>query len=261
MPAKTHFIQRGIQHTEIDNFLAKELNRAGYNGVDIQKTPLGTRVVIYADRPGIVIGRSGKNVKDLTIGLEEKFKLENPQIEVNELEMPELKARVVANLLAQRLERGDHFRRAANAILRKVMAAGAKGIEIKISGKLSSQRARYQKFKEGVISKAGDPSEMFVDYANVQAYLKPGILGVQVKLMPPDASLPDEVKIRPRQEPIPVKEGLAPYQETQAESRSEAEYQAENILGLPPQEINEAETVDQDLTHKSEEETVDKPED
>ncbi|MEM2907297.1 MAG: 30S ribosomal protein S3 [Candidatus Odinarchaeota archaeon] len=221
MPAKTHFVQTGLQHTEIDNFLAKELSKAGYSGVDVQKTPLGTRVIIYADRPGIVIGRSGKNVRDLTAVLEEKFGLENPQIEVSELEVPELKARVVANLLVQRLERGDHFRRAAYAIMRRVIAAGAKGVEIKISGKPPGERAKYQKFREGVVCKAGEPSMVFVDYAALQAYLKPGVLGVQVKLMPPDVEMPDVVKIKPREEPMPVKEGLEVYQKTVEEAKVE----------------------------------------
>jgi small subunit ribosomal protein S3 len=198
VPSKQHFIKRGIQQTEIDNFLASELIKAGYGGVDIQKNPLGTRIIIYAARPGIVIGRAGKNIKSLTTILEEEYGLENPQIEVNEIEIPELNSRVMASQLVQRLERGDHFRRAAYSILRRVMAAGAKGIEITISGKLTSQRARYQKFRDGVISKAGEPANLFVDYTTIQANMKPGILGVAVKIMRSDAVLPDEVKIVPR---------------------------------------------------------------
>ena len=119
MPAKDHFIERGIRKAEIDEYLANELKKAGYGKVDIQKTALGTRVIIHAARPGLVIGRRGRTVRDLTEALETKFGLENPQIEVNEIEKPELNARVMATRLASALERGIHFRRAAYSILRR----------------------------------------------------------------------------------------------------------------------------------------------
>nr|MDO8076440.1 30S ribosomal protein S3 [Candidatus Freyarchaeota archaeon] len=195
MPAKDHFIERGIRKAEIDEYLANELKKAGYGKVDIQKTALGTRVIIHAARPGLVIGRRGRTVRDLTEALETKFGLENPQIEVNEIEKPELNARVMATRLASALERGIHFRRAAYSILRRVMAAGAKGVEIKISGKLTSQRARYQKFRDGFISKTGEPSIQFVDEAVAHALSKPGITGVHVKIMLPDSRLPDDIEI------------------------------------------------------------------
>ncbi|MHA1754783.1 MAG: 30S ribosomal protein S3 [Candidatus Odinarchaeia archaeon] len=241
MPAKDHFIQRGIQNAEVDNFLAKELMKAGYGGVEIQKTPLGTRVIIKAARPGIVIGRSGRNVKELTTILEEKFGLENPQIEVDEIEVPELNARVMAYQLVQRLERGDHFRRASYSILRKVMAAGAKGVEIVISGKLTSQRARYQKFREGVISKSGEPADIYVDYASAQAMLKPGILGVSVKIMPPNVDLPDDFKVLPREEP--VKSGNEEMIEEPKPEQTTEEIKAENI---EPEKAVEAKTTSEE---------------
>ena len=201
MPAKDHFIERGIRKADIDEYLANELKKAGYGKVDIQKTALGTRVIIHAARPGLVIGRRGRTVRDLTEALETKFGLENPQIEVNEIEKPELNARVMATRLASALERGIHFRRAAYSILRRVMAAGAKGVEIKISGKLTSQRARYQKFRDGFISKTGEPSIQFVDEAVAHALSKPGITGVHVKIMLPDSRLPDDIEILQPEEP------------------------------------------------------------
>jgi small subunit ribosomal protein S3 len=204
MPAKDHFIERGIRKAEIDEYLANELKKAGYGKVDIQKTALGTRVVIHAARPGIVIGRRGRTVRDLTEALESKFGLENPQIEVNEIEKPELNARVMASRLASALERGIHFRRAAYSILRRVMGAGAKGVEITVSGKLTSQRARYQKFRDGFISKTGEPSVQFVDKAVAHALSKPGITGVQVKIMLPDSRLPDDIEITEPKEPYEI---------------------------------------------------------
>lgn len=204
MPAKDHFIERGIRKAEIDEYLANELKKAGYGKVDIQKTALGTRVIIHAARPGIVIGRRGRTVRDLTEALESKFGLENPQIEVNEIEKPELNARVMASRLASALERGIHFRRAAYSILRRVMGAGAKGVEITVSGKLTSQRARYQKFRDGFISKTGEPSVQFVDKAVAHALSKPGITGVQVKIMLPDSRLPDDIEITEPKEPYEI---------------------------------------------------------
>ncbi|MFB0560755.1 MAG: 30S ribosomal protein S3 [Candidatus Lokiarchaeia archaeon] len=204
MPAKDHFIERGIRRAEIDEYLANELKRAGYGKVDIQKTALGTRVIIHAARPGIVIGRRGRTVRDLTEALESKFGLENPQIEVNEIEKPELNARVMASRLASALERGIHFRRAAYSVLRRVMGAGAKGVEITVSGKLTSQRARYQKFRDGFISKTGEPSVQFVDKAVAHALSKPGITGIQVKIMLPNSRLPDDIDIIEPKEPYEI---------------------------------------------------------
>ena len=215
MPAKDHFIERGIRKAEIDDYLANELKKAGYGKVDIQKTALGTRVIIHAARPGLVIGRRGRTVRDLTEALESKFGVENPQIEVNEIEKPELNARVMATRLASALERGIHFRRAAYSILRRVMAAGAKGVEIKISGKLTSQRAKYQKFRDGFISKTGEPALLFVDDAVAHALSKPGITGVHVSIMLPDSHLPDDIEILEPEKPAES--------EQQAEAKAAAE--------------------------------------
>lgn len=207
MPAKDQFIEKGVRRAEIDDYLAEELKKAGYEKVDIQKTALGTRVIIYAARPGLVIGKRGRTVRDLTEALETRFGLENPQIEVNEIETPELSARVMASRLASALERGIHFRRAAYSIMRRVMAAGAKGVEIKISGKLTSQRAKYQKFRDGFVSKTGEPAVRFVDDAVVHSLSKPGITGVHVKIMLPNAHLPDDIEIlEPKSQDVSLKE-------------------------------------------------------
>ncbi|MEM2984882.1 MAG: 30S ribosomal protein S3 [Candidatus Jordarchaeaceae archaeon] len=207
MPAKDQFIEKGVRKAEIDDYLAEELKKAGYEKVDIQKTALGTRVIIYAARPGLVIGKRGRTVRDLTEALETRFGLENPQIEVNEIETPELSARVMASRLASALERGIHFRRAAYSIMRRVMAAGAKGVEIKISGKLTSQRAKYQKFRDGFVSKTGEPAVQFVDDAVAHSLSKPGITGVHVQIMLPNAHLPDDIEIlEPESQDVSLKE-------------------------------------------------------
>jgi small subunit ribosomal protein S3 len=199
MPAEDHFISRGLLRVKINDYLTRELRRAGYSGVDLQKTPLGMRVVIYAARPGMVIGRRGATVRELTETLEKEFGLEAPQIEVTELEVPELNGAVMAERLAQRLERGDHFRRAAYGIIRRIVGAGSKGVEISIRGKLTSRRARFQKFRSGFVTKTGEPVRTNVSHGTAFAILKPGILGIQVWIMKPEQVTPDRPTIQKKE--------------------------------------------------------------
>jgi small subunit ribosomal protein S3 len=189
------FITESIKKTEIDEFLQKKLERAGYGGVNLSKTPLGTHVVVYAMKPGIVIGRGGETIKELAHSLEETFKISNPQISVSEIEIPELNAYVIGTRVASALERGIHFRRAAFWALNQVMDAGALGVEIVISGKLRTERARFEKFRAGAFPRCGEPALRWMHTAEVHVQLKPGIIGVRVKLMPPDAVFPDKIQI------------------------------------------------------------------
>lgn len=189
------FITESIKRTEIDEFLQRKLERAGYGGVNLSKTPLGTHVVIYAMRPGLVIGRGGETIKELAAALEENFKLSNPQISVSEIEVPEFNALVVANRVASALQRGVHFRRAGFWALNQVMEAGALGCEIVISGKLRTERARFEKFKAGYFPRCGEPALKSMKKAEAHVQLKPGIIGVRVKIMPPDADFPDKIQI------------------------------------------------------------------
>jgi small subunit ribosomal protein S3 len=197
------FITESIKKTEIDEFLEKKFERAGYGGVNISKTPLGTHVVIYAMRPGLVIGRGGETIKELAASLDQNFKVSNPQISVSEIEIPEFNAKVIANRVASALERGVHFRRAGFWALNQVMEAGALGCEIVISGKLTTERARFEKFRAGHYPIVGEPALVAMKTAEAHVQLKPGMIGVRVKIMPPDAYFPDKVKII---EPKPVEE-------------------------------------------------------
>jgi len=176
------FLQRGVQYMELNAFLARRLVHAGYIDVQLFRTPIGTRVVILAERPAMVIGRRGANVKELQELLEKKFGVERPQIDVIEVNNPDLNAKVIAYGIARAMARGVKFRRAAFVAIRRVMEAGAKGVEIVISGKLSSQRSRFEKYSAGLIYKSGKPSEL-VDEAVVHALLKPGIYGVRVRIL------------------------------------------------------------------------------
>jgi len=191
-----YFIKENVRDMLIDEYLEKELRRAGYGGLDIKKTPLGTKVTIFAASPGYVIGRGGRRIRELTRILERQFGLENPQIEVEEIKNPYLNAKVQAVRLAQALERGVHFRRAAYSAIRAIMRNGARGVEIRLSGKLTGERAKSVRFYQGYLAKVGNPAETLVSRGYAQAKLKLGVIGVKVSIMPPDAKLPDEIEIR-----------------------------------------------------------------
>jgi len=195
MSVVKHFISESMKKNEINEFLQKELEKAGYGGMNISKTPLGTHIVIYAMRPGLVIGRGGGTIRELARILEEKFNVPNPQISVSEMEIPELNAYVVASRVASALQRGIHFRRSGYWALNRVMEAGALGVEIVISGKLRTDRSRYEKFKAGYLPTCGDAALKYMRKAEVQVQLKPGMLGVKVRIMPPDAEFPGKTKV------------------------------------------------------------------
>jgi small subunit ribosomal protein S3 len=245
------FITEAIKRTEIDEFLQKKLERAGYGGVNLSKTPLGTHVVIYAMRPGLVIGRGGETIKELASALEHNFKVANPQISVSEIEVPEFNAHVVANRVASALERGVHFRRAGFWALNQVMEAGALGAEIVISGKLTTERARFEKFKAGHFPIVGEPALRAMKTAEAHVQLKPGIIGVRVKIMPSDAYFPDKVTIiapalEEEQITVPQTAPVAPAPTTtsvpvkEAEKEPEPEVQAKEVADEPkPEESKE----------------------
>lgn len=197
MSAIKHFIGESVKKVEIDEFLEQKLERAGYGGVDITKTPLGTRVTIYAMKPGIIIGRGGESIRDLAKTLEEKFGLANPQIAVAEIEIPELNPHIMATRITSALQRGIHFRRAGYWALSSIMSAGALGTEITIRGKLTTERARYEKYRAGYLLKTGDPALKNLREAVAYVKLKPGLTGVKVRILPPNVELPGRVSIKP----------------------------------------------------------------
>jgi small subunit ribosomal protein S3 len=186
-------------------------------------------------RPGLIIGRGGETIKELAKALEEKFQLPNPQISVAEIEVPEFNAYVVASRVASALQRGVHFRRAGFWALGQVMNAGAMGAEIVISGKLRTERARYEKFRAGYLPKSGEPPLKYLQTAEMHVQLKPGIFGVKVKIMPPNIKFPDKVEIL---ENVPKIEEVRPVEEKK-EVQAEPEKSAETIEETPkeiPQE-------------------------
>ena len=195
MAMEREFIEKGMRRSRIDEFLAKELERAGYGGMDLARTPMGTEITLKAEKPGMVIGKGGKNIRQLTDDLEAEFDLEDLQIDVQEIDEPDLNARVVADKLANALERGWYFRDAGRTTLSRIMESGALGAEIIFSGKVTGARSRVEKFKDGYVKHCGEPAEEIVDRGQATAVMKLGTIGVQVDIIPPDADLVDQFEV------------------------------------------------------------------
>jgi len=252
-----HFVSESLKRTEIDEFLMRKLERAGYGGVTISKTPLGTHIVIYAMRPGLVIGRGGETIRELAATLEQSFKVPNPQISVSEIEIPELNAFVVASKLASALQRGIHFRRAGFWALNQVMEAGALGAEIRISGKLRTERARYEKFKAGYLPKCGEPPLKYQRKAEMHVQLKPGMFGVKVRIIPPDALFPDKMKIAeslpPEEEESTPQEGKPETEEAPVTEETKEEATDASQEATPEEETQTTEEATEEASDEKEE--------
>jgi len=196
MADEQQFIENGLRRSRIDEFFGEELARAGYGGMDLAQTPMGTQIVLKAEKPGMVIGKGGQNIREITQTLEDEFDLEDPQVDVQEVEEPDLNAQIVADRLANALERGWYFRKAGHTTLERIMEAGALGAEIVLSGKVTGARGRVEKFSDGYIKHNGEPAEEIVDRGKGVAVMQLGTIGVNVKIIPPGSDLPDDFRIR-----------------------------------------------------------------
>ena len=246
------FVTEGLKRTRIDEYLENELERAGYGGMEIQVTPLGTMVVVYAERPGMVIGRGGKTVRSITQNLKTGYGLENPQVEVKEVEIPELNPKIMAHKIAAMLQRGMHFRRVAYTALRRIMGAGAQGVEVTISGKIRGSRSAVAKFSDGYIKKCGEPATRFVRQGFATVQLKPGVLGINVRIMPPDVVLPDKVDILQIEVEKPVVEDTVEVEET-PDKMEAVESVVEEIVEEAAEEAVEADILEEIIEEADEE--------
>ncbi len=194
MANERKFIRENVKRSLIKKYLLKEIEGAGFGGMSIQRTPIGTRVNILVERPGMVIGKSGVKIKELTDSIRTQFNVDNPQIEIQEAgSSASLNAQIMAEKLAEALERGWHFRRAGHSTVRRIMQAGAKGCQVIIAGKLTGERHRTEKFTEGHVKYCGETAKEVMDVGLATAKLKPGVLGVKVRIMKPGSKLPDEI--------------------------------------------------------------------
>ena len=202
MADERKFIRENTNRILIKEFLIKKIEGAGFGGMSIQRTPMGTRINILVERPGMVIGKGGSKIKEITTEIKDIFNVENPQIEIQEAgSRASLNAQIMAEKLAEALERGWHFRRAGHSTIRRIMMSGAKGCQIIIAGKLTGARHRTEKFTQGHVKYCGETAKEVMDRGFAIAKLKAGVLGVKVGIMRPDAKLPDEITIK-----VPEKE-------------------------------------------------------
>jgi len=205
----------------------------------------------------MVIGKGGKNIRQLTDDLEREFDIEDLQVDVQEVEEPDLNARIVADKLANALERGWYFRDAGRTTLSRIMESGAMGAEIVFSGKVTGARSRVVKFKEGYVKHCGEPAESVVETGYGTAIMKLGAIGIQVRIIPPGAELPDKFEVK---EDVDV-EGLVPEAETTEVEVEEADTE-EGIEELVEEgeDEEEVEETEQEPDEEPDEETEEEAE-
>lgn len=191
------FVEAKIKEFRVEEFIGTTLDNVGHSKTKIVRTPLGDKVIVSASRPGLVVGRKGENIKKLTNALKKKFNLDNPQIEISEVENPNLDAQIIAERIASTLERfgANRFKGVGHKTLNDVMTSGAHGVEITISGKVPSQRAKTWRFSAGYLKKCGDISISGMRTAKTSAKLKSGTVGVNVAILPPEVELPDDIEV------------------------------------------------------------------
>jgi small subunit ribosomal protein S3 len=180
----------------IREYIKKELGKGKVSKVKIMYTPVGEKIIVSTHKPGLVIGRKGERINELTNVLKTRFKLENPHIEIDEIVKPEFDAQLMADELALGLERLGpiKFKVLAYRALQRIMNAGALGVEIRLHGKLPSSRAKQWRFAQGYLKKTGHAAKV-VDRAQSRAETKPGTVGVRVSILAPDAKLLDRIKV------------------------------------------------------------------
>lgn len=191
------FVSEKLKEFMIKEHVNKKLKNAGQSDIKLKKTPLGEKIVITAAKPGLVVGRKGENIKILTADLKKLFKLENPQIEIEEVVNQFLDVQIMAEKIAMTLERfgAARFKSIGHRVLTDIMKAGAMGAEILISGKIPSTRAKTWRFYQGYLKKSGSVSLDEVAVAYTVANLKTGIVGIQVRIMLPGTPLPDKINL------------------------------------------------------------------
>ncbi len=248
MATEKKFVRENVRRLMVKEYLRERIAGAGFGGMDIQRTPMGTRISILVERPGLVIGRGGSNIAKLTEEIREKFGIDNPQIEILEAgNKATLNAQIMAEKLAEALERGWHFRRAAHSTVRRIMEAGAKGCQVIISGKLTGERHRTEKFTQGHVKYCGDIVNEVMDEGFAVAKLKPGVIGVKVRIMKPDAKLPDEISIvvpseEAKEEAEEAKEETAEEKEEKKEEKKE-EMKITDLKGIGESIVKELEKM------------------
>lgn len=190
------FVNFKKEELGVKEYIKFALGKGKISAVTIEYTPVGEKIVISTNKPGLVIGRKGEKIEELTVFLKKNFHLDNPHIEIKDIIDPRLDAQLVADDIALALERKGSmkFKVIAYKVLKDIRSAGALGAEIVLSGKLPSERARTWRFSEGYLKKTGDPSKV-VERAMAQAVTPMGVIGIKVSILPPNAHIHDKIVI------------------------------------------------------------------
>ncbi len=225
----------------INDFLREKIKDAGFSNVEISKTPTGTRVVLHVTRPGIVIGRKGTGIKELTETLEKQFDLKNPQIAVEEILKPELSPNVMCNRMASHLERGTAFRRATMWTMQQIMDNGAMGTQITISGKLRGDRSAFEKHSAGVLPRAGHHADVVVSEYIVHVETPMGLIGIRIRIAQKEKLIP-EFELKGKSKEDQEKEAK---QKQEDDIKAKAETESE-LIALEEEKIKKIDSMEED---------------
>lgn len=192
------FVKLKKEEYGVKEFIRKELGKGKMSSIKIEYTPVGEKIIIATNKPGFVIGKKGEKISELTTYLKKQFHLENPHIEILEITKPEFDAQNVADEIAVALERFGNlkFKIVAYKMLDRIVKAGALGVELRLSGKLPSERAKSWRFAQGYLKKTGDSAKV-VNRAEARAETQSGTIGIKVSILSPDAILEDQIKLTP----------------------------------------------------------------
>ena len=196
MAVEKKLIKKALNDYDVKKFLEKELERAGVSEISIQKTPIATRISILVRRPGIVVGKKGKAIKELCDELQQRFGIENPQIEVVEVMRPELDAKLMAEKIGKQIEMNPSVKPIIRSTLREIMESGAIGAEIRVAGKIIGKgaKAKALTMRSGYLKKSGEAMKL-VKEGRYVVYLNAGAIGIQVRIVPPDTKFSDKIRI------------------------------------------------------------------
>ena len=183
----------------LNDFLREKIKESGFHKVEISKTPTGTKITLHVTRPGIVIGRKGVGIKELTEKIATDFELKNPQISVEEIPCAELSPSVMCSRMAAHIERGTAFRRATMWTIKQIMDAGAMGVQITISGKLRGDRSAFEKHTQGILPRAGNYAKNIVLEDVIHTKTAMGLIGINIKIARKEKVVPEfEFKTQPK---------------------------------------------------------------
>ncbi|MGC9309286.1 MAG: 30S ribosomal protein S3 [Candidatus Nanoarchaeia archaeon] len=191
-----HFINVRKDEHEIKEFVKRTFGKGKISRVNIEYTPVGEKIIVATHKPGLVIGKKGEKIEQLTEVLKKRFKLENPHVDIEEIITPEHDAQLIADDIALGLERFGALRYKAICYktLTRIQKSGALGAEIRVSGKLPSDRARSWRFAFGYLKKTGNASEI-VDKAEATAETLQGVVGVKVSILAPNTKIHDSIDV------------------------------------------------------------------